>query len=203
MKIMANYKTFPDAVNKILDRGQSIGTEINNTFDLIDDMHSVWQGARYSELCKKFQDLKPVVEDVLRVCAEIAANLDTVYRNYEAADRGTTYSGKAEVTPPSVKDVTVPGEEPLNIDIASVNDYKPKVKSKLGAVNGMLDSIDTIVYDLEWDSPAASNFKGEIRRLKDEMKNSIDEVNGLFDSFSTEAAETFAKAENANNIEQH
>ena len=196
--IRVDYESFPSAVSTIRSQAGELNSDFTTAFKAIGETHSVWTGKRYNELATKFSNIVTDVNDILDlVVGKIPTSIEQIANNYKAADTETDAVAAKEETPTKVS-VSVPGEEILYIDAASVDTYKSSVKNALIDAKSRMETINNTVSGLTWEGPAADECKPKLASLKQSLSASFDDINDAFNKLASEAQAAFENAERAN-----
>ena len=103
-----NYEAMPVQAQQMRRLGQELNEEVIKAYKSIGDMHTEWYGKRYNELVKVFNNIIPILNDLLDlVVGEIPFAIETVANNYSQADRGYKVTSAANVAPNRVQNIAL------------------------------------------------------------------------------------------------
>lgn len=197
----AEPEKFPDIAAKIRAFGQQLNSEFKTAYNNIDTMRADWYGQRYNDLIGSFNSLTQTINDMLTlVVTDVPFNLETVANNYSNWDKGSN-ACNAQQTPiekiQSIGESTATG---IRFIFASVSSTQAQVSANFDKAKGFMDSIDTVLKSIVWESDSAKVFKEKFATMKQNINESIAEIKDAFVKSISKTSEEMQAAEKANTL---
>lgn len=197
-----DYEAIPGKASNMRGLGQQLNYEAQKVYQEITNMHNNWYGKRYNSLVVSFNSLIPDMNNMLTlVVGEIPYALETVANNYSSVDTGSNIVGAENTAPQSITEI------PQSIDIgmrfltSEVENTQTTVSSIFDNIKELMNEIESVFKQVDWESEAADAFKAKFAQLKTNIVTSIENIKVDFVKLMQAAQEDIQNAENANTVQ--
>ncbi len=197
-----NYEAMPVQAQQMRRLGQELNEEVIKAYKSIGDMHTEWYGKRYNELVKVFNNIIPILNDLLDlVVGEIPFAIETVANNYSQADRGYKVTSAANVAPNRVQNIALSNDVGMKFVSSSVETTRTTVSNNFINATTKMNNIETEYNKIEWESEAAEAFRTKFRKLKDDIVTSFENIDSEFKRLMNQAIADIQMAEKSNTVQ--
>ena len=204
MAIIGNvdYQSIPLKTDKMRESGKNLCNEMHAMYNTVERIHDDWYGARYNDLVKAFNNIRPSINSMLElVFTTIPATLDTVANNYSKVDRQVPLRAVSEEKPQIVEDIPVINDEgKFRYITASVEEKRKAVEANISKSVLLLDEFEGIYRTIDWESDAATVYRAKFTELKGELITSFEDLKKQFSELMAQAEKDIQATENANTV---
>lgn len=200
MSIRAKYTDIPGIATEMSNEGGEISKLLSDSFRVVDELKSTWTGIRYNTVVSEFNAIIPNINELEDLMiTEIPTALGQVAKNYASVDGGSAPAVSEAAKVPTAE-ITNADAEVLNFDSAAAEDTLSTVKGNFSSIQNSLEQYKSQYNSLDWESPAAENFRSRFEALSSNLQQSFENLCATFERSMTEAKEDMLRADEANNI---
>lgn len=200
--IVVDYEAIPAQTKQMRATGEQLNSEFTKVYNNIAEMHNSWYGKRYNELVVAFNNMIPQVNEILTlVVTEIPYALETVANNYSKADRGQNVTTAVKEPIKKINNVLVPNDVGMKFVTETVSALKTSISTSLKNAKEQMRIIDTQFAKLDWKSEAATSFRTQFTKLKDEVVASFDNIETQFTKLMNQTIQDMQATESANTVQ--
>ena len=200
MSIRANYTEIPGIASQMSEEGSNISKLLSDSYKQVDELKSTWNGIRYNTVIAEFNSVIPTINEMeTLMITEITSALGQVAKNYASVDGGTAAAVNEGAKIPT-EEISNADTEVLRYDSAAAESVLGIVKSNFASIQDGLEQYKAQFDSLDWDSPAAENFKARFTTLSASLKESFESLCASFEKGMTQAKEDMERAEASNDI---
>ncbi len=197
-----DYEAIPSQAKQMRAEAQQLNSEMTKAYTSIENMHNSWYGVRYNELQKAFNNLIPSLNEMLTlVVKEIPFALETVANNYSLADKGTKVTSAINDGPKPITALTITSDVGMKFITADVEATQKSVETNFENSKEQMNKIESIYNGIDWKSEAATAFKAQFTKLKNEIVNSFENLKADFAKLMNETKSDIQATESANTVE--
>lgn len=197
-----DYEAIPSQAKQMRAEAQQLNSEMTKAYTSIENMHNSWYGVRYNELQKSFNNLIPSLNEMLTlVVKEIPFALETVANNYSLADKGTKVTSAINDGPKPITALTITSDVGMKFITADVEATQKSVETNFENSKEQMNKIESIYNGIDWKSEAATAFKSQFTKLKNEIVNSFENLKADFAKLMNETKSDIQATESANTVE--
>lgn len=197
-----DYEAIPSQAKQMRAEAQQLNSEMTKAYTSIENMHNSWYGVRYNELQKAFNNLIPSLNEMLTlVVKEIPFALETVANNYSLADKGTKVTSAINDGPKPITALTITSDVGMKFITADVEATQKSVETNFENSKEQMNKIESIYNGIDWKSEAATAFKSQFTKLKNEIVNSFENLKADFAKLMNETKSDIQATESANTVE--
>ena len=197
-----DYEAIPSQAKQMRAEAQQLNSEMTKAYTSIENMHNSWYGVRYNELQKSFNNLIPSLNEMLTlVVKEIPFALETVANNYSLADKGTKVTSAINDGPKPITALTITSDVGMKFITADVEATQKSVETNFENSKEQMNKIESIYNGIDWKSEAATAFKSQFTKLKNEIVNSFENLKADFAKLKNEPKSDIQATESAHTVE--
>lgn len=197
-----DYQQIPGKTTEMREHAQTLNGKITEAYGKVSEMKKNWYGIRYNALVKKFNDIIPKLNEMLKlVVSEIPDTLDTVAKNYAKVDGGSVSTNQGLV-PTQIELIVESTDVGMRFEEAEVSDTQKIVDKDFGDAIEAMNSIESTYNSITWTSDAATAFKTKFNTLKKDIVDSFSDIKENFESLMTQTISDMKSAESANTVQQ-
>ena len=197
-----DYEAIPSQAKQMRAEAQQLNSEMTKAYTSIENMHNSWYGVRYNELQKAFNNLIPSLNEMLTlVVKEIPFALETVANNYSLADKGTKVTSAINDGPKPITALTITSDVGMKFITADVEATQKSVETNFENSKEQMNKIESIYNGIDWKSEAATAFKSQFTKLKNEIVISFENLKADFAKLMNETKSDIQATESANTVE--
>ena len=197
-----DYEDLARKAKKIREQANQINLELSKAYESIGGMHSVWYGQLYNDLCVAFNNITGSLNQLLSlVVSDIPYALEIAANNYSSADRNGQKVTSAVHTEPK-KIINVPIIKDIGMDYteSKVEPIRQKVITNLKSVKDRMNDIQVTYNTINWRSDASEAFATKLKKFKNEIDEYIQQIEGDFQKFMSQAAQTISTADKKSTV---
>ncbi len=202
-KIMnVDYEAIPKNAQQMRAYGTQLNGQMTTAYKSIGDMHNYWYGKRYNELVKLFNQLIPKINDMLTlVVTDIPYTLETVANNYSQADKGQNVTTAKKETPKKITNLTIPNDVGMKFLTSDVQSTQNSVDKNFTNAISQMNNIETEYKKVNWQSEASGAFEAKFAKLKQDIIDSFEDIQGQFKSLMEQTQQDIEATEQANTVQ--
>jgi len=174
-----DFNEFPDRARRLEDLGKDLASIMKDIYKEVNELHNFWYGKRYKELTILFGNVKPSLDEMLKlVGADIPDKLRIIANNYAMADHsdmvaqvgGTKVELLEEVV--EFNDTTFRFlQKEIEGKRENIMQLKSKMHAKFEEVNKFYTELNQI-----WQSDAYETFKSKLTELQKLIDNTLEQI---------------------------
>lgn len=198
---VADYQGIARAATQIQILGLSMNTQISNAYNTVDNLRSQWQGNRYDELIKLFNETSTDINQMLEVAiVNIPTAMSTAAQNYARVE-GESVAMADNGTVNKIQTLATTNAIEIKYFGDSAETARNTVTSCFTEVKDIMQQINQALNSASWEGTAAEAFKARIQTLSGRISSNFDTINAQFIALMTQAAADYAAAESSNTVD--
>lgn len=193
------YHEMPGKASELREAGLELNRQVVAVYNAVNEMRVHWSGARYNELSTAFNELRPLFNSILGlVVGTFPTTIEQVANNYAVVDTGAKICEVKEEPLIVFSDVEQTNASEFRFIQSEVEQVKNNVTQNFKYMIEQMNTIDSIIGQIPWDSDAATTFRETFVQLKDQIISKIDDVQVKFDTSMNQTIADVQRSENAN-----
>ncbi len=197
---VADYQGIARAAIQIQIHGLSMNTQVSNAYNAIDNLRSSWQGKRYDDLIKLFNDVAVDINNMLQVAiVDIPTAMSTAAQNYAKVE-GESVSIANNGTVNKVQTLTATNAADIKYLGDAAETARNTIVKYFTEIKDIMQNINQALNSVSWEGSAAESFKNTINTLSGRISSNFDTINVQFTELMSLAAEDFAAVESSNTV---
>lgn len=201
MDMVVDYDDMKLKARDICEKGKDANKEFAEAYASIANMHSSWYGKRYNSLATDFNNMIPLVNELLEVIVgELPYALENAANNYILADTGEKRVAKKE-TPSKITSLLLSNDVGAKFELSGVKTIQNSVSNNFQRAKDKMNEIEATYQKIVWQGSAAESMKAKFTKLKNNIIQSIDNINSNFTKLMNQASEDMQSAEKSNTVQ--
>lgn len=178
------YEKIVSTATSISSQGQELSRNMKDAWTAIENMHSQWDGDRWSSISASFNEVESSVNKLLEYITEaFSKELGSIGSAYSEWDTGS----KKEASILSAEKVQqlssgMKGEGRLTFDLETITSLHEQATTSFNTCSEICNNITETFNSLEeWTGETAEGYKGKIASANAKVQADLDKLRDDFD----------------------
>ena len=190
------YEKMISTATNISSLGQDLSKSLQEAWRIIESMHGQWDGDRWNDVAKAFNDVETSVNELSKYVTEaFSKELGSIGTAFTAWDTGAT---KEATISTAVKvqtlTATAKGTGKLTFDLDTIKSLHTNANKTFSNSSEIVKGVANTFNGLsEWTGDTAEGYKGKINTANNKIQKNIDDLRTEFDKAMQEALAQYEK----------